>query len=103
MSIPQQLLIVFLILCLLPFAVTILWKLRLFPLGMYFVVTDLFFPDWAASHELLCIGLFAAAVLYAVLSWCWRIVRWRREQRWALNSLLARATPLYPDLYDKNS
>ena len=90
-----QLFIVFLILASLPFAITILWKLRLFPLAMCVTATELFFPKWAASHETVCLCLFLASVLFAVLSWVYQIHRWRQEQRYYENRLLATARPLY--------
>lgn len=91
----KQLAIVFLILASLPLVITLLWKLRLLPLALYFVATDLFFPKWAASHGRLCLCLFAASVLFAVLAWGFRIYRWRQEQRYCENYLLATAKPLY--------
>lgn len=47
-EIGRQLLIVGLVLGSLPMAIRILWKLRLLPLGCYFVATKLFWPRWAA-------------------------------------------------------
>ena len=46
-TIGHQLLIVALVILSLPIVVRILWKLRLFPLGCYFVATKLFWPRWA--------------------------------------------------------
>ena len=46
-TIGYQLLIVSLVILSLPIVVRILWKLRLFPLGCYFVATKLFWPCWA--------------------------------------------------------
>ena len=43
----RQLLIVALVLLSLPIVIRILWKLRLLPLGCYFVATKLFWPRWA--------------------------------------------------------
>ena len=54
----HQLLIVALVLLSLPIVIRILWKLRLLPLGCYFVATKLFWPRWAAAHETVCILLF---------------------------------------------
>lgn len=91
----KQLAVVFLILASLPLAVTILWKLRLLPLALCLTATELFFPKWAASHETVCLCLFAASVLFAVLAWVFQIRRWRQEQRYNENRLLAAAKPLY--------
>lgn len=97
MNMWQQLLIVLGVLAALPLAITILWKLRLLPLALDFVSTRLFFPKWAAANERTCIILFAACVLFAVVMWIVKIVRWRREEIERQNDLLARATPLYGD------
>ena len=58
----HQLLIVALVLLSLPIVIRILWKLRLLPLGCYFVATKLFWPRWAAAHETVCILLFIACM-----------------------------------------
>lgn len=91
----QQLAIVFLILASLPLAVTLLWKLRLLPLALYFAATDLFFPNWAASHKGLCLGLLIASILFAILAWAFRIYRWKQEQRYYEDLVLARARERY--------
>lgn len=79
MSQLNQILIVLAILALLPAAITILWKIRLFPLALYLVSTRLFFPQWAASHEILCMGLLVGCALFAVLIWTVKFVRWRQS------------------------
>ena len=66
-EIGRQLLIVGLVLGSLPMAIRILWKLRLLPLGCYFVATKLFWPRWAAAHRTVCILIFIACVLFFVL------------------------------------
>lgn len=91
MNMWQQLLIVLGILAALPLAITALWKLRLLPLALYFLSTRLFFPKWAAAHEAACMGILAGCVLFAVVMWAVRIVRWRREEKQAEYELLARA------------
>ena len=63
-EIGRQLLIVGLVLGSLPMAICILWKLRLLPLGCYFVATKLFWPRWAAAHRTACILIFIACVLF---------------------------------------
>ena len=68
-EIGRQLLIVGLVLGSLPMAIRILWKLRLLPLGCYFVATKLFWPRWALAHRTACILIFIACVLFFVLCW----------------------------------
>lgn len=97
MNMWQQLLTVFCILAAFPLAVKVLWKLRLLPLALYFLSTRLFFPKWASAHETACIALFSGCVLFAVVLWAVKIIRWRREEREIEADLLARATPLYGD------
>ena len=54
-EIGRQLLIVGLVLGSLPMAIRILWKLRLLPLGCYFVATKLFWPRrWVFQSFLHC-------------------------------------------------
>ena len=65
----HQLLIVALVLLSLPIVIRILWKLRLLPLGCYFVATKLFWPRLAAAHETVCILLFIACILFFAATW----------------------------------
>ena len=80
-TIGHQLLIVSLVILSLPIVVRILWKLRLFPLGYYFVATKLFWPRWAAAHRTACILIFAGCVLFFVLCWTIRYIRQKREEQ----------------------
>ena len=80
-TIGHQLLIVSLVILSLPIVVRILWKLRLFPLGCYFVATKLFWPRWAAAHRTACILIFIACVLFFVLCWTIRYIRQKREEQ----------------------
>lgn len=80
-EIGRQLLIVGLVLGSLPMAIRILWKLRLLPLGCYFVATKLFWPRWAAAHETVCILLFIACILFFAVTWIVHFVRKRREEQ----------------------
>ena len=80
-EIGRQLLIVGLVLGSLPMAIRILWKLRLLPLGCYFVATKLFWPRWAAAHRTVCILIFIACVLFFVLCWTIRYIRQKREEQ----------------------
>ncbi|MGI5953717.1 hypothetical protein [Dysosmobacter sp.] len=90
MSALQQILIVLGILALLPAAITILWKIRLFPLALYLVSTQLFFPKWAAAHTMLCMALLIGCVLYAVAIWTVKIVRWRQSAHFSENMMMER-------------
>ena len=80
-TIEHQLLIVALVILSLPIVVRILWKLRLFPLGCYFVATKLFWPRWAAAHRTACILIFIACVLFFILYWTIRYIRQKREEQ----------------------
>lgn len=91
----KQLAIVFLILASMPLVISLLWKLRLLPLALCVVATELFFPKWAASHEVACLCLFAGSVLFAVLAWAIQIHRRRQERRYYEGLLLATAKPFY--------
>ena len=80
-TIGHQLLIVSLVILSLPIVVRILWKLRLFPLGCYFVATKLFWPRWAAAHRTACILIFVGCVLFFLLYWIVRVIRQKREEQ----------------------
>ena len=80
-TIGHQLLIVSLVILSLPIVVRVLWKLRLFPLGCYFVATKLFWPRWATAHRTACILIFIACVLFFVLCWTIRYIRQKREEQ----------------------
>ena len=80
-TIGHQLLIVALVILSLPIVVRILWKLRLFPLGCYFVATKLFWPRWVEAHRTVCILLFIACILFFAVTWIVHFVRKKREER----------------------
>ena len=80
-EIGRQLLIVGLVLGSLPMAIRILWKLRLLPLGCYFVATKLFWPRWAEAHRTVYILLFIACILFFAVTWIVHFVRKRREEQ----------------------
>ena len=80
-EIGRQLLIVGLVLGSLPMAIRILWKLRLLPLGCYFVAMKLFWPRWAATHRTACILIFVGCVLFFLLYWIVRFIRQKREEQ----------------------
>ena len=50
---------------------------------------------WKAVGKPLAIGLLAACVLYPIVYWTLRFIRWRQEERYYAHSLLATAKPLY--------
>ena len=66
MSMVHQILLFILILALIPvvfrLAFHLLVKLHLLPLVLYLLAVKVFFPGWAAAHELLCIGLLTAII-----------------------------------------
>lgn len=80
-TIGHQLLIVALVILSLPIVVRILWKLRLFPLGCYFVATTLFWPRWAEAHRTVCILLFIACILFFAVTWIVHFVCKSREEQ----------------------
>lgn len=80
-TIGHQLLIVALVILSLPIVVRILWKLRLFPLGCYFVATKLFWPRWATAHRTARILIFVGCVLFFLLYWIVRFIRQKREEQ----------------------
>ena len=53
-TIGHQLLIVALVILSLPIVVRILWKLRLFPLGCYFVARNSLHPAFYRLHPVFC-------------------------------------------------
>ena len=84
----QQVLIVAGVLVALPFAVKLLWKLYLFPLGCWAVATRLFWPKWAAADERLCLALLAGSVLFFLGAWALRYAaKKRREKEWLAHVL----------------
>ena len=94
MSMIQQLLIAAAALIALPFVVKLLWRLYLFPLGCWLVVTHLLWPKWAAANETLSGILLAASILVFIAAWSLRYAaKKRREKEW-LNHVLATAPVL---------
>ena len=77
----HQLLIVALVLLSLPIVIRILWKLRLLPLGCYFIATKLVWPRWVEAHRTVCILLFIACILFFAVTWIVHFVRKRREEQ----------------------
>jgi len=88
MSPMQQLLVVAGVLIALPFAVKLLWKLYLFPLGFWLAATRLFWPKWAAANELLSLALLAASILFFLSAWWLRYrIKKHREEEWLAHAL----------------
>ena len=96
----QQLLIVLAGLMALPFVVKLLKLVYLFPLSLYMVSTQLFFPDWSMENKLLCTVILTLCIAYFLLAWGLRLKRRRQEKRQALDDLLARARPFRPEMAD---
>ena len=96
----KQLLIVLALLAITPYIIgivlTLLAKLRLLPLGVCGLVFSCF-PTWAAMHRLLSIGLLAACALYPVFYWTLRFIRWKQEEQYYTNYLLATAKPRFTE------
>ena len=90
----QQLMIVLGGLALLPFVLKLLRMAHLLPLAVYFFITRLGAPKWAAANTRLCICLFAGAVLYFVLRWAWKIVKKKKERKALEAEVLRTAIPL---------
>ncbi len=95
-SVWEQVLIVAVGLALLPYGIRLLAKLRLLPLGLYFLAVNLF-VDWVADHTALSIAILIGCILYPVLTLVYKIVSHFQEERRARNYLLATATPLQRD------
>ena len=94
MNMMQQLLIVVGTLLALPFAVKLLWRLYLFPVGCWLVATRLFWPKWAEANKTLSLVLLAASILFFVVAWALRYAaKKRREKEW-LDHVLATAPVL---------
>jgi len=93
MSIFHQLLLFILILVLISvgfrLALRLLVKLHLLPLGLYLLMTRFFFPDWAAAHELLYMGLLAAIIVGTLAVWLTPVIRRFREERRAKQVFLS--------------
>lgn len=88
MSPLQQLLIVAGVLISLPFAVKLLWKLYLFPLGFWIAGTRLFWPKWAEANGELSQALLAGSILFFLGAWCLRYrMKKRREKEWLSHAL----------------
>ena len=91
----QQLFIVVCVLMILPVLFTLLSKLHLVPLGVFFLATKLVFPDWAAENRLLCAIGFFLCVFYAVGLWLLWFRNRKHEQQMMLYQLRAKAVPLW--------
>ena len=89
MSPMQQLLIVAGVLIFLPFAVKLLWKLYLFPLGFWIAATRLFWPKWAEENGALSLALLAASIVFFLGAWWLRYRMKKRREKELLAHALA--------------
>ena len=89
MSPMQQLLIVAGALISLPFAVKLLWKLYLFPLGFWIAATRLFWPKWAEANGVLSLALLAASIVFFLGAWWLRYRLKKRREKEGLAHALA--------------
>lgn len=90
----QQLLIAFIAIVSLPAVITLLIKLRVFPLVALWLIVDSF-EEWALANETLCLWLFVAFVAYPVLSWGFKLFRWWYEEQQCKQAMLSSAIPWY--------
>lgn len=90
----QQLIIAFVALASLPAVITLLIKLRIFPLVAFWLIVDSF-EGWAQANEILCIWLFAACIAYPVLVWGFKLFRWWHEEQQCKQAMLSSAIPWY--------
>jgi hypothetical protein len=91
MTIIQQLFLVFLALFLLRLALCILAKLKLMPLLVYALCTNLVFPDWTVDHPLLYRGIFAALAVITILRWVGPKLAEHLEERRLMEQISAQA------------
>ena len=85
---------------------TLLAKIHLLPAVLYVMIVKTVAPAWVEAEHTKYLLILAALILYAVLRWAlkiirWRqrwalkIIRWRQEERAARGYLLATARPMY--------
>ena len=80
----------------------LLAKIHLLPAVLYVMIVKTVAPAWVeaehtwveAEHTKYLL-ILAALILYAVLRWALKIIRWRQEERAARGYLLATARPMY--------
>lgn len=68
----------------------ILAKLHILHIILFEMVAE-FFPEWLAANPGRHFAFLAVLAAYPVLYWSFRIWKWRREERAARASVLARA------------
>ena len=74
---------------------TLLAKIHLLPAVLYVMIVKTVAPAWVEAEHTKYLLILAALILYAVLRWALKIIRWRQEERAARGYLLATARPMY--------
>ena len=74
---------------------TLLAKIHLLPAVLYVMIVKTVAPAWVEAEHTKYLLILAALILYAVLRWALKIIRWHQEERAALCYLLATARPMY--------
>ena len=70
-------------------------KIHLLPAVLYVMIVKTVAPAWVEAEHTKYLLILAALILYAVLRWALKIIRWRQEERAARGYLLATARPMY--------
>ncbi len=94
-SIFQLLALLFVSLFALGLAGMLLAKLRLLPVILYRMIVETIFPLWIVEERTTHLAITAVLLLYAVLYWAFKALRWWQEERALRGHLLATATPFY--------
>ena len=74
---------------------TLLAKIHLLPAVLYVMIVKTVAPAWVEAEHTKYLLILAALILYAILRWALKIIRWRQEERAARGYLLATARPMY--------
>ena len=75
-------------LSLLPLALMLLVKLRLFPLALYILLANTVLADWVRSHETASVAVFYAIAALIALSWVLPAIRRKLDTRRQVRALL---------------
>ena len=73
----------------------LLAKIHLLPAVLYAMAVKTVAPAWVEAEHTTYLLILAALILYAVLRWALKVIRWRQEERAARGYLLATARPMY--------
>ena len=73
----------------------LLAKIHLLPAVLYVMIVKTVAPAWVEAEHTKYLLILAALILYAVLRWALKVIRWRQEERAARGYLLATARPMY--------